>query len=369
MIRIVCPMSRRILLLITDLEIGGTPTVVRELAIRLNRPPEVVVEVTCLKGWGPVADQLRDAGVTVTALGATRVWQFPHVLRTLRERMEERSIDTVFSFLIHANYVAARATRRLSAVRWLQSIQTIQKRPKWHWWLQGHIGNAADRVVVPSTAVAQAARERCGINSERIVIIPNGIDPSAFPRVNVFARTDAIRVGFLGRFDAVKQLNHFVKSIWFAGKCDDRIQGHIFGSGPDDPAKYISTYGVQDRVFVRGPVPEPQEALREMDVLFSTSLEEGFGLVVLEAMASGVPVIARKAGGVTDIIQDRANGLLIFPTIQDDYQGLFDRLDLLIRGPDFRRKLIEGGLATAQRYAWNLVMNQYRELLNLPTSV
>ena len=47
-------MPRRILLLNTDLEIGGTPTVVRELAIRLNAPPDVVVEVGCLKPAGPV---------------------------------------------------------------------------------------------------------------------------------------------------------------------------------------------------------------------------------------------------------------------------------------------------------------------------
>ena len=47
---------RRILLLITDLEIGGTPTVVRELAVRLREPDRVDVEVACLKRWGPVAD-------------------------------------------------------------------------------------------------------------------------------------------------------------------------------------------------------------------------------------------------------------------------------------------------------------------------
>ena len=63
-------MARRILLLITDLEIGGTPTVVRELAVRLHRPPYVFVDVACLAKWGPVADQIQAAGISVTALGA-----------------------------------------------------------------------------------------------------------------------------------------------------------------------------------------------------------------------------------------------------------------------------------------------------------
>ena len=66
-------MSRRILLLITDLQIGGTPTVVRELACRLHHPPEVQIEVACLAAWGEVADQLRAAGIPVTALGARNI--------------------------------------------------------------------------------------------------------------------------------------------------------------------------------------------------------------------------------------------------------------------------------------------------------
>jgi hypothetical protein len=61
---------RRILLLITDLEIGGTPTVVRELALRLHRTGRAHIEVACLSEWGPIADQIATGGVEVTALGA-----------------------------------------------------------------------------------------------------------------------------------------------------------------------------------------------------------------------------------------------------------------------------------------------------------
>src|SRR5437868_7944563 len=136
-------MPRRILLLITDLEIGGTPTVVRELAIRLRRETDAHVEVACLSKWGPVADQLRDAGVAVTAFGAMRVWRLPSVVRQLRTLVREKSIDTVFSFLIHANTVAALASRRLEGVRFFQSIQTTQPNPRWHWCVQRWVQSCA----------------------------------------------------------------------------------------------------------------------------------------------------------------------------------------------------------------------------------
>src|SRR5947207_11286181 len=85
-------LNRRILLLVTDLEIGGTPTVVRELAIRLNDPPRVKLEVACLGKWGPVADQLRQAGVEVTALGAAGVRDIGVVWRFIK-LVRERQID------------------------------------------------------------------------------------------------------------------------------------------------------------------------------------------------------------------------------------------------------------------------------------
>src|SRR5947207_2512942 len=102
-------MPRRILLLITDLEIGGTPTVVRELAVRLHRPPNVVVVVASLARPGPVADQIRSAGITVTSLGARSTTDF-RIAAQLANIIRHGRYDTVFSFLVHANAVAALAS-------------------------------------------------------------------------------------------------------------------------------------------------------------------------------------------------------------------------------------------------------------------
>src|SRR5437764_5617386 len=99
-------MARRILLLITDLEIGGTPTVVRELAVRLREPGRVEVEVACLSPWGPVADQLAAAGVAVTALGGRRAADLPRVLFRLVRLIRRGRFGTVFSFLVPANLTA-----------------------------------------------------------------------------------------------------------------------------------------------------------------------------------------------------------------------------------------------------------------------
>ena len=364
-------MPRRILLFVTDLKIGGTPTVVRELATRLHRPAERLhVEVACLAPWGPVADQLRDAGVTVTALGATRAGQFPGAVSRLRRLVREHSIDTVFSFLVHANAVAAVAARRLPGVRFLQSIQTVQERPRWHWWVQKGIHGAAEKVVVPSSAVARVARERCGVPDEKIVVIPNAIDPDAFPRVPVFQRRRPIVVGFLGRLDPVKNLGVFLDTFQELKRPD--VEGHVFGDGPErERLRRISiARDLGRRVFFRGAVARPQEALAHIDVLLFPSTGEGFGLVLIEAMASGVPVIAAAAGGVLDVVRHEYNGLLL----ERDHGSYARRvvvpaLERVIDDEPLRERLIANGLATVkEKFTWDVVLPQYRALLNPPPS-
>jgi glycosyltransferase involved in cell wall biosynthesis len=109
-------------------------------------------------------------------------------------------------------------------------------------------------------------------------------------------------------------------------------------------------------------VARPQEALREMDVLVLPSRDEGFGLVLIEAMASGVPVIAGNAGGALDVVEHNINGILVGrpeTSIGAWAQKLHDDGEL-------RTRLIEGGLRTVrEKFTWDVVLPQYRRLLGI----
>jgi glycosyltransferase involved in cell wall biosynthesis len=353
---------RRILLLITDLEIGGTPTVVRELAARLHRPPSVHIEVACLSKWGPVADQIRDAGVTVTDFGAMGGLQLPRVVGQLRRLVREHAIDTVFSFLVHANVVAALASHGLPGVRFLQSIQTVQDRPRWHWLAQRWAHRHAERIVVPSRAIVSAAGRWSRIPAEKFVVIPNALDPDAFPRVEVF-KGPKVRAGYLGRLDPAKSPDMLLSALLFSALDDAEL--HYFGDGPER-GRLERLAGKDPRVFFHGAVARPQDALAQMDVLWMPSLVEGFGLVLIEAMASGVPVVANDAGGVVDIVKDGENGLL-GDGPQSGYKTFAASLWRLRDDPALRNRLIENGLRTVrERFTWDIVLPQYRTLLNIP---
>jgi len=351
-------MPRRILLLITDLEIGGTPTVVRELAIRLSREPWCEhVHVACLDKWGPVADQLRGRSIAVTSLGACCRFDI-HVIVRLIRLIRRELINTVLSFLIHANMAASLASIVRRRVRYLQSIQTTQPHPRWHWKLQRRVHCAAERIVVPSPSVAAAAQQWAGIPAGKIDVISNAVESGEFklPR----DRSSGKRVGFIGRLDPIKRVENLVSAVSMLGA---DVYLDIFGDGPcrTDIQRTIDQSNLGERIKLHGAVPGAAQALAGMDVLVLPSDAEGFGLVLIEAMAAGVPVIGTNVPGIRDVINDGVNGLLTPPR---DPVKLAAAIERVLSEDELTAKLIAGGAAAvAEKYSWQVVLPQYINLL------
>lgn len=356
-------MPRRILLLITDLQIGGTPTVVRELAIRLREPGRVEIEVACLAKWGPVADELTAAGVRVTALGASGLIDLPKALLRLVRLIRRGAFDAVFSFLIHANAVAAAASAFCPDGRFLQSIQTTQPTPRWHWRLQRLIAPLADAVVVPSPSAARAAREWAGTAA---IVIPNAVDVTSFDEIYRGRRPsgETLQVGFIGRLDPVKRVPALIEAM-------TRLTGaqlHVFGEGPDRPRieATIARHRLGERVTLHGSIADPRAALSRIDVLVLPSQAEGFGLVLIEAMAAGVPVVGANVPGIRDVIERGRTGLSC-----GDGDPISIRCAVAeARNGMTRDRLIRAARAEVERrFDWDVVLPQYRALLRVAKRV
>jgi glycosyltransferase involved in cell wall biosynthesis len=362
---------RRILLLITDLQIGGTPTVVRELAIRLNDPPSVIVDVGCLGMRGPVADQTESANVRTAVLGARGATDVRVLLR-LAGLIRNGHYDTVFSFLIHANVAAALVKPFFPGVRFIQSIQTTQPHPRWHWRLQGIVQHAADRIVVPSLSVATAAAEWADVDAARIVVIPNAIDLADFnPGDNTQqpghvsaagAASQPIPIGFIGRLDPIKRVPDLLHAVQLLA---GRVHLHIFGQGADRPRieEAIVRLGVASQVTLHGAIARPQDALGHIALLVLPSAAEGFGLVLIESMAAGVPVVATNVAGIRDVVRNGETGVLVPPSAPEELARAIDRV---LADGTLREKLVAGAREeVGSRFSWGAVLPMYRKLLGL----
>lgn len=352
---------RQLLLVITDLELGGTPTVVKELATRLS--PFASIQVACLKPNGPTGEEIASRGIKVHSLAIRRVTELASAVRLLSSLVTEGQFDTLFSFLLHANFVASRVCVGLPKLRCFQSIQTTQHRPRWHWWVQSQIHHAAERIVVPSESVANRAVERSRVPREKIVVIPNAVDAERYATVQrVPAPDDRFRVGFVGRLDPVKNVQDLISALTFLPP-HVRLEVHGDGAMRESLVAHVARLGLVDRVTFHGATRDPREAYANMDVLVLPSSAEGFGLVLIEAMASRVPVIGTDVDGIRDVISADQNGLLIPAGKPQSIAGAITRI---MSEPALRNSLI----ATAQhevgrRFSWEPVIEQYRKVLGL----
>jgi len=413
---------KRILLLITDLQIGGTPTVVRELALRLKAAGDAYIEVACLSRWGPVADQISQAGIRVTALEARNSISLPIVVWRLVRLIRARQIDTVFSFLVHANTAAAAASAMSPGVRFLQSIQTTQPNPRWHWHVQAVAQKRAERIVVPSPSVARVAREWASVPAEKIVVIPNAVEVNDFggtggPPVNSGIQESTggspvprkiQHIGFIGRLDPIKRIGDLLEAFRLltsttettfdsgearlaaplAGRflgvgreaCEETkrpasgaakridpadIHLHIFGAGPEraNIERSIARLAIHDRVTLHGAVARPQEALAQLHLLVLPSDAEGFGLVIIEAMAAGIPVVATNVPGIRDVVRDGETGVLV--PVRSPAR-LAKAISAVLGDPDHRAEMVARARDDVRaRFSWESVLPQYQKLLGI----
>lgn len=164
--------------------------------------------------------------------------------------------------------------------------------------------------------------------------------------------TRSFRVGFVGRIEQRKG----VFSLLNAVNALTNVGLDFVGSGPDVMRlrRAIESRSIGDRVHIRGHVAHGRlcDLYRSFDVVVVPSIDtpswsEQFGRVVVEAMASGVPVIVSDAGALVEVAGDAA---LVVP--EDDALALSQAIDRLANSPELRAKLVANGTERAQHFSW-----------------
>jgi phosphatidylinositol alpha-mannosyltransferase len=198
-------------------------------------------------------------------------------------------------------------------------------------------------------------------------IVPNGVDTARFsPRVEEHKYVKTIngqKILFLGRLDTRKGLAQLLPAFKLLHK---ELDVHLFvaGSGPERGKyeKFVDDNNLNEHVHFLGFVPNEELAsiYRSCDVYCSPALGgETFGIVLIEAMASGTPVAASRIAGYQQVISDGQNGLLFDPRSPDDIK---EKLSLILTNDQRRKKLIREGLKSAKEYDWSNVADRILEI-------
>jgi glycosyltransferase involved in cell wall biosynthesis len=162
-------------------------------------------------------------------------------------------------------------------------------------------------------------------------------------------------VGIVGRVSRQKAQDVLVRA---ARRVLDRRPDATFvvAGGTQEPAfetdvrSLAGTLGIADRVRFTGHVDDVPALFGALDVLAAPSRWEGYGLVLAEAMAAGVPIVARDLGAIREVTGDGAAAILVAP---DDPGALADAVLDVLESPSRATRLAERGRAVARRWSWD----------------
>lgn len=204
--------------------------------------------------------------------------------------------------------------------------------------------------------------------NDKTSIIPMGCDTKAFSPENkienFFKQGDKKAILFVGRLAEKKGLTYLIEAM---KKVDNAIL-YVVGKGDLEQQLKQQALEMGDRVVFLGAKTHQELPMiyASADLFVAPSItaadgdKEGFGLVIIEAMASGVPVVASKSGGIVDIISDRENGILCE---EKNINELTSAINEIMNNEEMRAKLVANGLSTAKRNNYEAVGKKYYELL------
>jgi D-inositol-3-phosphate glycosyltransferase len=222
----------------------------------------------------------------------------------------------------------------------------------------------ADRVVAQTTG-EQRLLISLGVAPEKISLIPDGVDLREFPSIPQLRQDSTGRtLLFVGRlYPEQKGLLPLVEAVARlpAGLAASlRLVGEDWG-GRDLVLRRARDHGIADRVQVLGPLSRSAllEEYRRADVFVLPSLFEPYGIVLLEAMAAGLPIVASKVGGIPEVVEEGQTALLTPP---GDVGALCAALRQLVEDGDLRARLGRAGRQRAQAHDWSRVVPQWAGL-------
>jgi glycosyltransferase involved in cell wall biosynthesis len=360
----------RVMFLITSMPVGGAETLLVSLIRRLDRD-RFLPSLGCLKSLGPLGEML---AAEVSAYHDLIKSKYDlGVVRRLAKLFRDQRIDAVVTVgagdkMFWGRLAARRAgvpvvLCALHSTGWPDAIGRLNRLRLLTRWTDGFIG------------VAEAhARHLTHVErfpAHKVHVIPNGVDAERFhlSRDSAAARRElglkptAPVAGIVAALRPEKNHELFLKVAARVRRRIPEARFLIVGDGPERPRleQLAVQLSVADAVQFLGTRDDIPHLLSALDVFVLTSRIEANPVSILEAMASGKPVVAPRVGSIAESVIDRQSGFLTDP---NDEAQVADRVTELLANPQLARRLGDAGrAAVVERWSLARMVEGYQELI------
>ena len=352
-------MRRKVLHIIDSLDLGGAQTLLLEICRHADRE-RFDVEVACMHGLGIFAGEFEKQGIKIYSLSPGK-WlplYVPNFLKLLKKLDPEILHFHLFGSNLIAKPLAGLAGKKALIVH--DHCNDAGRGNPMMLFADAMANRLAARVIAVSGSIRDFLIWHEGIDPGRIVTLPNAIDAQTFVAADIRQRalaksalglpSDAFLIGGMGRL--VPQKN-FARFLDVAARVLSKNSSAVFviaGTGPQEgelTAKAVHL-GLADRVRFLGHVEDRVGLYHAFDALLMTSDFEGTPMVLLEAMSSGLPVVASAVDGIAEVCIHNRDALLVAP---GDVGGFAKALERVMKDDRLREDLGRNARATLlERY-------------------
>jgi glycosyltransferase involved in cell wall biosynthesis len=309
--------------------VGGMETSVERLVERL--PPQRVGITALCPFESPFTDRLRVLGadVVITTIADDPSW---HSIQLVCALVRASAVDVIQTHLPNA-HVLGGIVGRLVDKPVLATIHGRTLTP-----LDVEVHRAASTHLAVVCRHSQLHALGVGVHPKRLHLLPNGVDTDVFApghqrrgalRTRFGVANDAPLVGYVGRLSWEKGPDVFLRAAVAVHHSRPDVHFVLVGEGPmhDKLATFASRFDLDGHVHFAGTQSAMPAVFGELDVMVSTSRSEAMPLAIMEAMASGLPVVACRVGAVPDLVQHGVTGWL---ANEGDAEGVANHvIDLL----------------------------------------
>ncbi len=338
--------------------IGGIETWTKEIAERLSSKAEIFVITGRIKAQ-PRKEIKNGVKIFRTSLFSLTNLSHSPLIYTLsllpfifikslilikKEKIELLHCQGFLSSFL--GYLLAKITK----IRYIVTVQRLETKN----WLKQIVYRNAVCCIGASSAVKKYFQD---IGCKNIEVIPNGIDLEKFNDLD--HRKHGFVVMTVARLEKVKGIEYLIKAMSVDIRCRQTKHLLIIGEGSQrkNLENLVKELNLQSKVKFLGEIPNQEipQHLAEASCFVLPSLKEGFGIVILEAMAAGVPVIATNVGGIPDIVENGNTGILVEPK---NPSQVADAINKIYSEPEIAEKLTQNALKALEKYNWDNISQQ-----------